>query len=376
MTTLHLLPSTARATARSLQNGQATLAAHLHELSAAARRLDSAWQGGGKETFALEMNALLRRLETLQEELALLAARLEQEVTEWEETDRRGASAWHSLGVPLWSALPFTGGGRVEAAFYGLIPPLFTAVSLTSLLSGLPAWLQALLDRLFPPAETLSPFPQAPPAGVRPGALAEIIRRLGQDQPSATPPASASVPASPAAPSAPPAPQYEIYHPVPLRSQGDLYGSAACLPTALSMVMDYYHARDPALPTASPQDLLNMLDPGDGTSKNGIGFNRLNDDLAELGYRVETRIGNLDDLRQALQDGPVVVNVKVDLLSFPAHDIRPGSGYNHTVVVKGLNADSVVLNDPWSGAEKVFSRADFERMWAEGGNWMNLIRPQ
>jgi len=48
MTTIHLLPDPAHTAAQSLKNSSATFAAHAQELNSAIRRLDSAWQGGGR----------------------------------------------------------------------------------------------------------------------------------------------------------------------------------------------------------------------------------------------------------------------------------------------------------------------------------------
>ncbi|MGB9723152.1 MAG: hypothetical protein ACP5OO_03065 [Chloroflexia bacterium] len=90
----------------------------------------------------------------------------------------------------------------------------------------------------------------------------------------------------PAAAPSPPA-GYELYHDLSPRSQGALYGNAACLPTSVSMVLDYYHAQDAAHRTALPGELVRMLDPGDGTPGQGVPGNRMQDELAELGYRME-----------------------------------------------------------------------------------------
>ncbi len=331
-----------------------------------------------------------------QDTLALLSGVLG--LPAWTGLRAAGLSAWERLSAALGaslpgvSPLPSSGGGAVAGvALLSSLPLLGSA--LRSLAECVWNWLR---NNGWHTNAELASFPSyryETPTDIPKGQLSRVILEGLQKQSSASAQASDSGQVvqtlridSPAPSSAPgqvvhtlkidPPPQYDVYHPVPVRSQGTLYGNAACLPTSSSMVMDYYHAQNPAYPTALPQDLLNMLDPGDGIFSWGIIFDHLNDDLAELGYRVETHRGNLDDLRHALQDGPVVVNLKVDLPSFPVRDIRPGNQWDHAVVVKGLNADSVVINDPWSGAEKVFPRADFERMWSDGGRWMNLIRPR
>jgi hypothetical protein len=57
-----------------------------------------------------------------------------------------------------------------------------------------------------------------------------------------------------------PTTQYDTYYDVPIKSQGTAYGSAACLPTSISMVMDYYKTQNANNNTASPDDLIKMLD--------------------------------------------------------------------------------------------------------------------
>ena len=84
----------------------------------------------------------------------------------------------------------------------------------------------------------------------------------------------------------------------------------------------------------------------------------------------------MDELGNALNDGPVIVNSKVGLVSAPARDILPNGSTNHSILVKAINSDSVVINDPWSGAEKILPRATFEQMWNGGGNYMVIVRPQ
>jgi len=143
------------------------------------------------------------------------------------------------------------------------------------------------------------------------------------------------------------------------------------------MILEYYHSKNPANRAASPDDLIGMLDTGDGTPGKGVALDKLNDDLSELGYTATTRTGSVEDLRNPLKEGPVIANVKVDLIGPPGSgDIRMGHTYDHSVVVKGMSDDAVLINDPWSGKEKVIDWATFEQMWREGGNYMVIIRPQ
>jgi len=179
--------------------------------------------------------------------------------------------------------------------------------------------------------------------------------------------------------------QQDHVHAVPLRSQSDLYGSAACAPTCVSMVLDYYHAQDEKHRTASPKELIGMLDSGDGVPGRGVGLSRMRDELEELGYTGVTEQVNADwqTLAAQLEDAPVIVTVGVGLVGpgtrksdVPRAITGPG-GTVHAMVVKGLSSDggSVIVNDPWTGRELRLSREQFDEMWARGSRGMFVIRP-
>jgi uncharacterized protein YukE len=342
-------------------------------LRRALQSLEMNWQGGGQEQFAAQANALLRDLQIQADALQILASRLKREVTEWEQTDQRGAAVFRGSGgrAPFFMgyAFPFAGGSAGSSFLNRAILPMFTALSVMPFTSGLPAWLDSFLDKFFPPPSIISPIAEG--TAVEPGVLKRLIdERLSPAQPpQATPPAQTASPQSPSD-------GYDVYYDIPPKSQGALYGSAACLPTSMSMALDHFHAQDSANQTASPNDLIGMLDQGDGTLGSGVGLDKLNDDLGELGYNSTVRAGNMDELGNALHDGPVIVNSKVGLVNAPARDILPNGATNHAILVKAINSDSVVINDPWSGTEKIVPRATFEQMWNGGGNYMVIVRPQ
>lgn len=378
MSTLHLVPESAHQTAAFLRRQADVLSQAAQSLRRDVSRLQIAWQGGRSESFQAESQSLVRQIQAQAEALDLLACRLETEIQEWEAADGRGADSWRGLFRSALAWLPLSGGGAAPQ-------PLFAAFSLGGWLSGLPAWVKGWLERLFPPEPIHSPIPDEPvvPKGrlyetMRKGfarleqkqasSTAQIVQRLRIEEPAPSASASPTLAAKPS--------DYPIFYQIPPKSQGTLYGGAACLPTAASMVMDYYHAGNSNLKTASPSELIDMLDPGDGTSGSGIGLDRLNDDLSELGYSASVRSGSMDDLESALRSGPVIANVRVGLVSQPARDILPEGSYHHAVLVKGMNDKSVVLNDPWSGSEKVYSRAEFEKMWKNGGNRLIEVRPR
>lgn len=385
MSTLHLLPDSARAAAQSLKNSSATLAAHLQELTSAAHRLDSAWQGGGKDVFVSEMDSLIRILNGRQEELVQLVARLEREIAEWEETDQRGASGWqnnqwNAAWLQRQASLPFAAGQGGAFWQSTSILPLMTAVSLGSFFAGIPAWLQSLLDRLFPPAPVISPVPDDPTIGIKKGGLHDLIDKKFPDQ---TPTATPSAKPVETAPAAQPEKKFDILYDVPTESQGDLYGSAACSPTSASMVLEYFHNKDSSNQTIAPDKLIAMMDKGDGTPGAGISLSNLTDELNDLGYRnITTQVNaSMDDLKIQLQSGPVIVTAGAKIVGpgsitsdVPRAVTGPGSVI-HAMVVKGVSADTVVVNDPWSGSEMQISTDTFNQMWSNGSNGLYAIRP-
>lgn len=376
MTTIHLQTETGNETASALRQYAAQALEEAQTLQRAVENLQSCWQGGGQVEFSHEATTLANRLQDHILELQTLADRLLREVQEWEDADKRGASSMRGIGSSFINqsyAVPYTG-GLGDTAFYNhYFMPLFTAVSVAPLLQGLSGWVIGFLDKFFPNPAIVSPLPDTP----------ESISGFGkllQETPQATPstqvaPPSSTTPSQPAASPIPLANAYDVYHNIPPKSQGSLYGSAACLPTSMSMVLDHYHSQDATNLTASPNDLIGMLDQGDGTFGRGITLDRMNDDLAELGYHSAVSSSDMDGLTNALNDGPVIVNSKVSLVSSPARDITPNGSTNHAIVVKAINSDSVVVNDPWSGAEKTFPRDTFEKIWSGGGNYMIVVRP-
>ena len=368
MTLIHMQTETVHATARQMAQNAAQADGELLSLQRAIQELGFTWQGGGSEEFSAQAQDLLPRLRTQCETLALLAERVKSEVAEWEQVDQRGAASMLGIGsFPLLRQTHFAlsaGGGLSEAPFYNnTILPIFTALSAVPLLSGLPAWLDSFLDKYFPEPEIKSPIPEeAAPASTPPSTT---FGDLLNEPPPVTEPAQPTKASS-----------FETYYAMPPKSQGALLGSAACLPTSISMVTDYFHTQNDVNQTASPPELINMLDPGD-RGKVGVILDRMNDDIGELGYQnVNLKSGaTIDDLSASIKDGPVIVNAGVKLIGGEARDIQQAGNVNHAMVVKGINAENVVVNDPWSGAEKIFSRETFSQMWSNGGNHMILIRP-
>lgn len=375
MTTLHLIPSSGHQTATTLKQNSLAVQDEAQSLRRAIQTLSTSWQGGGQEQFSAQANALLRTLEAQADALQILASRLEREVTEWEQTDQRGAAAFRGVGGDasfFMANVPLTG-GQADNVFFSraTILPVFTALTVIPFISGLPAWLNSFLERFFPPPTIASPFSKEAetPVAEEPAKTSRLGELLKETAPGA--PSAQETDSSPS-----PADDYDVYYDIPPQAQGKLYGSAACLPTSISMALDYFHTQDSANRAASPTDLIGMLDQGDGTEGRGVSVDKMNDDLAELGYQSDVSSSDMDGLTAALKDGPVIVNSKVGLVSAPARNITPSGSTNHAILVKAISADAVVVNDPWSGTEKVFSRDTFAKIWKGGGNYMTVIRPE
>jgi len=174
-------------------------------------------------------------------------------------------------------------------------------------------------------------------------------------------------------------------HDVPVKAQGNLYGNAACSLTSVSMVLDYYHTQDEKHRTVSPQELVGMLDKGDGTPGSGVSPSNLTDELGDLGYKniTERTHASLQYLMDQVKDVPVIVTVGVGLVGpgstksdVPRAITGPGNTI-HAMVVKGFSPDgkTVVVNDPWTGKELQFPVEQFEDMWTRGSQGLYVIRP-
>jgi uncharacterized protein YvpB len=167
-----------------------------------------------------------------------------------------------------------------------------------------------------------------------------------------------------------------LLHTVPILAQDDLYGNAACSPVSACMLLEYYHQLNPLNLTVTPQQLIAMLDPGDGTPGKGMSLSNVTDELLTLGYQhISEKIhATLDDLKSELIKGPLIVTVGVTLTSLGKRLIQGPGETIHAMVVKGFSPEAIIVNDPWSGKELRFPYATFEIMWKLGLNGMYMIR--
>jgi hypothetical protein len=174
-------------------------------------------------------------------------------------------------------------------------------------------------------------------------------------------------------------PEEQWGHVVPVQSQKALRlptGETTlrgCAPTAVSMVLDYWHAQDPRNPTRSAQDLLDE-NVGEGVFHSGSGMSPedLFDELGVgsdpagrpgLGYHTVQPERNAGQQRlvEAVRQGPVVAVVKLDAV----RNVLATSGETHSVVVTGISPDGtqVRINDPWTGQSDTYPWEDFSASW-------------
>lgn len=231
----------------------------------------------------------------------------------------------------------------------------------------LPIWLDNLIRRFFS-SESSTPTPfevEKPEIG-----FGELLQKSMKDAQETTSPSPHSIAS-------------EAKYLVPTRSQGDLYGNAGCAPTSISMVLDYYNSINHDNKTISPDELINIMDAGDGVKGKGISPSNLTDELNQLGYQnIAQKVGaQYSDLETALDQGPVIVTAGVKIVGpgtiwtdTPRAINGPGNTI-HAMVVTGLGESNVVVNDPWTGRELLFSKEEFSTMWDKGSKGIYVIRP-
>lgn len=359
MTTLHMQTEDVLEMARQVRLFMEEYRGKVSDLNASSQGMD--WIGISADEFRSEIQYVMQLLEKQIDVATTLAERVEREVTTWEECSATLNGTMPSIAV-------ISGGGYLSAGLLLMLPPIFSRLLPGPPAAGWTTWLSKLYQQLFHQEDLPGPVEETKNS---PGTTT-ALGTLHEQDPNSGVASQTSQPAAPAKLHG----EYETYFDVTPEYQGNAYGRAACLPTSLSMITNYYHAKDPANRAVSPDDLVGMLDPGDGTKGKGVGFDRLTDDLHEVGYtHVETFQSNMSGLGNELKQGPVVVNVKADLFSLPERSIKEGNGYNHAMVVKGLSSDHVLVNDPWTGKEINLPRDEFERMWKSGDQWLQTIRP-
>lgn len=377
MTILHMQTGLVRSVGNQMQQASASMQQQTQQLNNAVQNLVYGWQGPSASIFMGEIQPMMQQLNQFANTGELLNQRLQREVEEWEQV----ASQFGGGAVAFWqSPLPVSAGGGQNPWLPSILSDFsidLPSLSIVSLLGGWSAqWPDWLKERLSPFLPFLQPPPPpvATPTSSGPTRLGELLDEPPPPEPKVEPSSSPTAVPPPAQP-VQPIPPTNGYS-VPIKSQGTLGGSAACAPTSVSMILDYYHSLDPQNKTAVPAELLAMLDKGDFTHGQGMSLNEITDELQDLGYHnvtVQVDAG-LSDLQNHLQQGPVITTVRLDMKS---GQLAATGSVVHAVVVKGLSADgqTVFINDPWTGREVRLPVADFAATWQGGKNGLYVIRP-
>jgi len=216
-----------------------------------------------------------------------------------------------------------------------------------------------------------------------PAAIAASGQVLAAQTATLTPPANASTVAAPTAVAkgkvaVPASAPFITYVPAglaastPAIAQGNFLGGYGCAPTALAMVMGYFHNLNSAYGAATPQELVG---PGDFIVGQGVPYNNMTDSMNALGYHSLSGTTGISmaTLSSKLNQGPVIATVGIAPV---AGQLVPGS-IQHSIVVVGVSTDGsrVLVNDPWVGRQLSLTTAQFLSLWQRGQNGIALIRP-
>jgi len=383
--------------------GLRMLSSHLQQaaqdLAGLSSRLSNAWSGldwAARQKAGLEarVNDVRSRAGTLATQAENLGRYLASKAQAFEEADRAGESGvrqavvsfndwWQSTGYAsalwnfpgqtvrgIWSLggivfpqtgcdptyLPAAGG----ASLLGLAP-------LTHLSGTLGKWAECLWNWLHgygwqTNAQLVSPLPEETAAEQPKVRFGDLLRRppapqLGESRPatgSGTTAETAPLPETATQPSGSWWWEVPAYSQHGLKLPGGASSAYGCVPTATSMILDYWHAQNPANKTMSAQDLL-TANVGQGKFHAGMSPSAIQDELEGLGYVVIPHVNAQPDaLKEAVARGPVIAVVKLGMQT---------SGVNHAVVVTGISSDKVRINDPWDGRAHTYTWDEFSRSW-------------
>ena len=122
----------------------------------------------------------------------------------------------------------------------------------------------------------------------------------------------------------------------------------SCGSAALATLLTFHYAE----PTTEQKAFGQMYEHGDKEKIAKVGFSLLDMKtyLGTQGYEADGYKSSLDTLRKAGVPAIALITVK---------------GYQHFVVIKGIQDTEVLLGDPALGIKAV-SRPEFEKMWSNG----------
>ncbi len=138
-----------------------------------------------------------------------------------------------------------------------------------------------------------------------------------------------------------------------------------CGAASIAMVMQYWQAQQGQSPNRA-SDATQIQRALYSAKAHGIYASDMERYFREQGFRTFTIRGEWEDLQQHLAKGrPLIVAVK------PA-----GGGTLHYVVVTGVGAETVMVNDPAQRKLLQQDRSSFEQEWSAAGKWTLLALPQ
>ena len=138
-----------------------------------------------------------------------------------------------------------------------------------------------------------------------------------------------------------------------------------CGAASIAMVMQYWQAQQGQSPNRA-SDATQIQRALYSAKAHGIYASDMERYFREQGFRTFSIRGEWEDLQQHLAKGrPLIVAVK------PA-----GGGTLHYVVVTGVGAETVMVNDPAQRKLLQQDRSSFEQEWSAAGKWTLLALPQ
>jgi uncharacterized protein YukE len=373
MTLISIAPPHAHDTAATLNASSRTLDGINSHLQRQWSALDAHWHGSSKGRVEGEVYVALGQLSRLIGNTRDLGVALEAIANRFESADEN--IAFSVMGM-AWStdSLTGTGSGIDTGVFIGTdelilgggLSGFFLPIS--DLSERIRNWLagRGWITEVEPIA---SPFgdlinqprpPTTEPARTTFGDLLKTSEKTASGSSAESVPAPVSPPLTEAV--AMPQTRDQWWLDVPASSQQDLHlpsgthTAYGCTPTAVSMILDYWHAKDPVNNTMSAQELL-KANADQGVFHNGMSPTQIHDEVRGLGYSVvEDQVySNFDSLKAAVAEGPVVAIVKLGLKA---------DGENHAVVVTGVSPNNELrINDPWDGQSRTYTWEAFSRSW-------------
>jgi predicted double-glycine peptidase len=138
-----------------------------------------------------------------------------------------------------------------------------------------------------------------------------------------------------------------------------------CGAASIAMVMQYWQGQQ-SQPANDSSDASQVQRTLYSAKAHGIYASDMERYFQEKGFRTVTIRGEWEDLEQHLRKGrPLIVALKAS-----------SGAVLHYVVVTGLAAEVVMVNDPAQRKLLQQDRPSFEREWSAAGKWTLLVLPR